>query len=260
MARPQDLPDFESPPLGEVSIGVSFNQLDHFKAPHYGLLWSALGIDFPTVQHAAPIGNVIVDPLGIPFPRVLYVHRDDNELVQLQPDRLIFNWRNSGPRPSYPRYEVIREKFVNHFSRWHEIVRTYGLGELKPTGQELSYVNHIPKGFGWNSRADMGKVIRGLSPPSEQRKSLAVLKDTVAVWVFDLPLGGGDLAVTAKFGIRQPDGQELLILELKARKLFETPATEPDWAWFDMARRAIVEGFSEITWPDVQQSIWKRIK
>ncbi len=86
------LPSYKSPPVDEVVCGYRFEPLSQLKVVHIGLLWEKFRNDFPNVQHAAPIstdGSIFVDETtGIPLPRVWFISKADNELIQFQPDRL----------------------------------------------------------------------------------------------------------------------------------------------------------------------------
>src|SRR5258707_9734421 len=98
------LPSYKNPPVDEVVCGFKFDPLSQLKVAHIGLLWERFRGEFPNVQHAAPIsndGSILVDETtGIPLPRVWFISKADNELIQFQPDRLYYNWRHRGD--NYP--------------------------------------------------------------------------------------------------------------------------------------------------------------
>jgi hypothetical protein len=52
--------------------------------------------------------------------------------------------RKVAPDASYPRYEVIRERFEKHFMAFARILGTHGLGAPKIDQCEVSYINQIP--------------------------------------------------------------------------------------------------------------------
>jgi len=68
-----ELPDYASPPLIEVACGVRFSPINSLKIPHYGLFWKDVYDDFPTSQHASPLGDLSerIEPSGFPLPRVI---------------------------------------------------------------------------------------------------------------------------------------------------------------------------------------------
>ena len=53
--RPHGLPDFRSPPVTEVVIGVQFNSLRGFLTPHLGLVWEKFKDNFPHLEEQMPL-------------------------------------------------------------------------------------------------------------------------------------------------------------------------------------------------------------
>src|SRR5262245_26513290 len=104
------LPDFEAPPVTEVSLGVQFRPLESLRVLHLGLLWQDFRESFPNSEEHPPLPSV-VETFGKPraapsislelqelpsVPRVFFLNADQTELVQVQQDRLIRNWRQHG--------------------------------------------------------------------------------------------------------------------------------------------------------------------
>src|SRR5690349_15910910 len=99
--RPDDLPDFTNPPVTEVVLGVQFNNLSGFQAPHLGLVWEKFRSNFPHIEEHPPIqpafetfgsnpGMSLVMPLVLPpwMPRIFFVNDDRTQLLQVQRDRV----------------------------------------------------------------------------------------------------------------------------------------------------------------------------
>lgn len=90
---------FKAPPVNEVIVGKAFDRCDALLLPFFGRFWDLVQGDFPKVQHAPlltdeGVSNVAVDPASqLPLPRVWFVSEDEHRLLQLQPDRFFFNWR-----------------------------------------------------------------------------------------------------------------------------------------------------------------------
>ena len=49
----------------------------------------------------------------MPAPRFWFVNESGNELVQVQRDRFIRNWRKTEGQPGYPSYDNLREAFAD---------------------------------------------------------------------------------------------------------------------------------------------------
>lgn len=72
-----------------------------------------------------------------------------------------------------------------------------------------------------------------------------------------MPEEKGILTVSLRKGIRTADKTPLLVLELKARGPAKSNSGEEMRRWFDSAHEMIVLGFSDLTNPDVQKSLWE---
>ena len=53
--RPDNLPDFNDPPVAEVVLGLQFNPLTKFRSVHIGALWEHFRDNFPKVSEHPPL-------------------------------------------------------------------------------------------------------------------------------------------------------------------------------------------------------------
>jgi uncharacterized protein (TIGR04255 family) len=261
-ASPNPLPSYGQLPVDEVVCGFTFEPLRQFKIPHIGLLWQRFRQDYPTVQHAVPIASdsslLVDEATRIPLPRVWFISNGDNELIQLQLDRFYYNWRRRGDE--YPRYPSIIEKFERGKSDLEAFTSELALGTIKPLECELTYINHIPRGQGWENTDDLAKLFRDFTWQKKKHQFLPN-PGTIAWQVrFELPEGKGWLNVKLNQATRKADGVPSYILELTAKGLGEEKSAKAIHSWFDMAHEWIVRGFTDLTETAVQESIWKREK
>src|SRR5450755_2075231 len=143
--RPSDLPDFSDPPVVETVLSVQFERLTVPRTAHFGMYWSELYERFPKSEERAELSPAIetfndsVAPaVGIQFealeappsPRFWFATDNGTELIQLQRDRFIKNWRKSGEGDEYPRYEPIRAGFESDFAGFRDFVTRHQLGEI----------------------------------------------------------------------------------------------------------------------------------
>lgn len=154
---PDALPDFREPPLQEVALSVQFTPLDALSVPHIGLLWDGFRERFPKTEEHPPIepaferfGAVqIREPIRLrvrqkyPRPRVWFVNDEETNLLQIQEDRFVSNWRRRSAEAEYPRYPILRKSFLGDFGTFQDFVRTHDLGELDLVQCEVTYVNHF---------------------------------------------------------------------------------------------------------------------
>ncbi|MBI4525528.1 MAG: TIGR04255 family protein [Deltaproteobacteria bacterium] len=256
----EPLPSYKQPPVDEVVCGFAFEPLRQLKVPHIGLLWEKLRNEYPNVQHAVPIATdtswSVDEATGIPLPRIWFISKADNELIQLQLDRFYYNWRHRGD--GYPRYNSIIKKFEKAKSHLEAFVTELLLGTVKPLECELTYINHIPKGQGWESINDLPKVIRDFTWQKEKHEFLSNPANVAWQVRFELPEGKGWLNVKLNQATRKVDGVPSLILELTAKGLGEEKTANAMRNWFDLAHEWIVRGFTDLTQRQIQETIWKR--
>ena len=254
------LPSYKQSPVDEVVCGIRFEPLPQLKVPHIGLLWEKFRQEYPVTQHAIPIAtdtSLLVDETtGVPLPRIWFISKADNELVQFQLDRFYYNWRHRGD--DYPRYPSIVEKFEKAKRQLDAFTDELLLGTITIVECELTYINHIPKGQGWESIDDLPKVIRDFTWQKQKHSFLPAPANVAWQTRFPLPNGKGWLNVKLNQAKRKVDGVPLLILELAAKGLGkETPATALR-NWFDLAHEWIVRSFTDLTTKEIQETIWKR--
>ncbi|MBI4192475.1 MAG: TIGR04255 family protein, partial [Betaproteobacteria bacterium] len=155
LSRPP-LPDFRNPPVGEVVLSLQFSPIPGFQATHLGLLWSRFRTKYPKSETYPPIDPVIeqfgtrpqpaqrirLEVIQSGFmPRAWFLNEDGTELVQVQQDRFIRNWRKLKETDEYPRYEKLRERFEEDFKEFNQFIRAENLPEIVPNQCEVTYIN-----------------------------------------------------------------------------------------------------------------------
>src|SRR4051812_4830260 len=94
------LPSFRTPPVAEVVAGAIFDvSIPGFLIPHVGLFWQRIKNEFPETQHFMPLIPPTGEPkwvdssLGVPLPRVWFLSKTKQNIIQLQGDCFFYNWR-----------------------------------------------------------------------------------------------------------------------------------------------------------------------
>lgn len=258
------LPEFLTPPIVEVVIGVSFKRLK-LLLPHYGIYWSSLQPDFPKVLEAPPIQRVLErfpDDDNPPIidlevttrpilPRQLFASADDSHLIQIQEDRFILNWRRVSEEEEYPRFSNVFKQFESRLEEFKSFLEKIGQ-RLEPVQYELTYLNHL-EGFGLQKIETVIPSVRAVIPDA------TILKQTESMdfhLTFRLPNRQGRLHATVKSG--EHIKGDFINLEFTARS---APIIEDDSSmkdWFEIAREWIVRGFCDLTDSNVQSERWKR--
>jgi uncharacterized protein (TIGR04255 family) len=269
MSRPADLPDFENPPVVEVVLSVQFEPLSGMRAAHFGLFWDQIRGRYPRTEERLALDPVVErfpEParrrLGLqfpileipPLPRFWFLHETENELLQVQTDRFIKNWRKTGEGDAYPRYENVKEWFQQDFKEFQEFASREKLGTIGVNQCEVTYVNHIVPGEVWASHEDLDKVFTLWKQPSAPFPGKA--EDAVFHARFPIRDGSGHpvgrLHADVQAALHSADNKPMFVLNLTARGLLGR-STE----FFDLGREWIVRSFAEMTTTEMHH-VWKR--
>ncbi|WLD13783.1 TIGR04255 family protein [Planctellipticum variicoloris] len=267
----EPLPEYELPPVIEVVIGAQFAPIAGFLPTHLGLFWQEIRREYPAVEVAAPLAPVVertnfrsatelsqVEVAAVPpLPRMFFIDATSTWLLQLQPDRFLQNWRRSSGDQQYPRFPAVRQRFLSSWSRLFEFCGHQELAPPEVNQLEVTYINHIEAGEGWQPAVGVSEVFRDFRWDSNAR-FLPVPEAIAWKASFALPRDHGRLHVSVRQAVRRTDDAPVLLCELTARGMPLDRQTEAIAAWIDLAREWIVRGFTDITTDVVQRKHWKR--
>lgn len=269
----QPLPEFDNPPVVEVALSVQFEKLASLHAPQLGYVWQLYRNRFPKTEEQPPLepafeqfGPRAVGRPGVrlelvpapPAPRLWLLNESGTELVQVQQDRFVRNWRKQDDGDEYPRYKCLSGLFREDFLAFCRLIEAEQWGRVEPNQCEVTYVNIIAEG--WQDHGDVGQVLtffspsysdEGLGKPEEAAISLKyVLKDEAGE-------PAGRLHIAANPVIRVSDNRPAIRLHLTARGKPRTSNIDGVMAFLDQGHEAIVQGFASITTTKMHQ-VWKR--
>ncbi|MDP6557885.1 MAG: TIGR04255 family protein [Pirellulaceae bacterium] len=265
----QPLPEFENPPVVEVALSVQFDRLD-VTTVQLGTVWQRFRDRFARVEEKLELDaaferfgppekkvpGVRFEVGGLPTPRLWFIDESGSELVQVQRDRFIRNWRKIDGQPNYPRYDTLRAAFVNDWEIFSGFVAEELKASLVPNQCEVTYVNIIEAIdssrldqilaciSGSNSDEYLGK------PEGAEVQFRYVLKDeTEKPW--------GRLHVAAGSAMRATDNQPVVRLSLTARGATASKDTAGAMNTLDAGHEAVVRGFTSMTSPEMHTA-WGR--
>ncbi|MGH7067906.1 MAG: TIGR04255 family protein [Acetobacteraceae bacterium] len=264
---------FDRPPVVEVACGVLFDTAPPLRSAYLGLYWKGIRKDFPKIEEALPLARTIEpkgpSPTGMalvgigplpPLRRTWFVSEDGCNLIQVQEDRFLFNWKRTGEQDNYPSYEQVVGQFNRRLAGFLAFLDREGFGLPTYRQFELTYVNQIPIG-----QTPEGLAVREttvLVDHVPQARPDRFLPEPEAInWtsIYPLPNGEGRLHAAARSGFSEV-GARVLHLEMTARGI-PTEASEANrQGWFDQAHCWITRGFADLTAPDIQRYVWKRTK
>lgn len=262
------LPAFDRPPVAETALGVEFVPLREWGVPHFGLFWHDIRHEYPKFQVQPPLGSQIerfdsearpsqtlTFELGDPSrARCWFFHENDVQLLQLQDSRFILNWRKLTEDTEYPHYAQFRPRFVDEWSRFARFLERNGLGIPVLVQCEVTYVNIIPRGHGWQDYGELQKV----TPAWSGKHQWLPCPESVALNArYVVPGNRGRLHVALQPVVRNADAAEALQLTLTARGHPSSPGLEGILDWFDVGHEWIVRGFTDLT-SEHMHKLWKR--
>ncbi len=264
----QPLPKYAKPPVVEVALSVQFEQLD-LTAAHLGLVWELFRDRFPKIQEKSELApeierfapaerrvpGVRFKIESVPATRFWFVSDSGDELVQVQRDRFIRNWRKTEDSPEYPSYSTLCKKFKKDWYKFAKFVTEECSLTLVPNQCELTYVNivedvdsnHFANVFTWVN----GSYSDGYLSNVEEAELILryVLQNEP-----DEPWGRLHISTEPALTL---DGKPAVRLALTARGEPKTQDFDGIRGFLDKGHEAIVRGFTSITTVEMHK-IWER--
>ena len=266
--------EFEHPPISEVVLGVQFTPPAGWSVAHLGLLWSQFRNDFPRTETHAPLEPAIEEfeptalfaPVRIvvadqpPPPRLWMLNASGSELIQVQQDRFIHNWRKVDDTTPYPRYARLRDQFARELEQFQRFLCDQGLSVPTFDQCEITYVDVLAAGAGWERHGQLSEILTCWRPPAEtgrlaEPESAQIALHYVIPDDTGQPLGRLHVFVAPA---TQPDtGQPVLTLTFTARGRPEGEGLPGVLRFLDRGHEWLVQGFVALT-SEKMQRIWGR--
>jgi uncharacterized protein (TIGR04255 family) len=256
------LPTFDVPPVNEVAIGVDFAPIQGWNVTHYGLLYKHFIERYPNVLAQPPLPAQMETfgekPPGFPLSfsfstapdtRCWFIDSTDGQLLQVQSDKFLRNWRKRDGSREYPRYKVFRREFMADWKRFLDFVKGLGLPPPQPRQCEILYINHLELGV---PLPDMFTFVK--APP---RDFLPEPESANFAVSYRIPGILARLHVVLNRAVRIQDGAEVLQFSLTARG--QPAGTTPDnlMEWFDVGHEWIIRAFDDLTTTQMHR-LWQK--
>jgi len=263
------LPEYAAPPVVETSVGIQFDGLDGYNSLSVAAFRSQIASDFPAIEELPPLepayetfgpgDSRLAQPqiqviAGAIQPRFCFVALDRSELVQIQRDRLFYNWRKTEKGEAYPRYTHVRRRLETQLALLADWAKRERIGEPVPTQCEAIYVNRIPLADAEGNKCGLSFIfpwLKGLMGMTEdgsfqfRRRLHDETGDPVARLNFNL-----------RYGSDESGGREAL-LQLHVRGRPSDSTLDGCLRMIDAEREVIVRTFTEIT-SDAAHQLWER--
>ncbi len=241
---------------------------------HLGLLWEKFRSAYPEAEIKVAVPQQLEDldatteVPGIqfelldapPIPRAWFKSLDDTEVVQVQSDRIGYNWRRVKGEEVYPRFPYVRDRFEHAVETVTGFVEEQGLSSsLAPVQCEVVYLNEIPAMRGGLGHGDPDPVLRLWKPVEEVYPGPA--EDVRFATRHRLPkddrLAGGRLIVEVQPVMRLTDAVPVYRLSLTVRGVPVGPSKGDILSFVDFGHEVIVRAFASITTPGMHEE-WGR--
>lgn len=260
---------FKNAPVIETVLSIQFAPIPNFSLPHFGLYWKEIRNEFRDCQVKPPILHLVEEfgPGPVQRPpsfnlelsseraiRYWFIEEKGNSFLQLQQDRLLYNWQKVNPDDKYPRYQEIRSKFFEEWRRFCAFLENEKLSQPEVDQCEVTYVNHIEYTAGTESCGELNKVVAYWSG----RSSGSFLPEPEKVNInvrYLMPENRGRLYISLQPVIRTRDAMEVLQLNLTSRGAPASSKTEEIFDWLDLGREWIVQGFTDFT-TETMHDLW----
>ena len=255
------LPDYEKPPVVETALAVRFAPIAGWNVLHFGKLLQAYKDWYPKLELKPPVGNIEiqispqVDSFDLPL-RLWLIDASDSQLIQVQHNFFMRNWRKTASVTEYAHYEEVKPLFSRDWSVFCEFLDNQKLPRPDVWQCEVTYINHVERGKEWESPRDFQRLFK-------------IWKDTKLAEPLESPEAGsfvvsyaleGDnrLQFTGQPALRRTDGKEVFQLIITATGRPEDSSLTNLLSWLDEGRASVVNGFTAFT-TDEAQKIWRRI-
>ena len=265
-------PKFEKPPVIEVAFAVTFRTPKPLQTIHLGLFWKTIQERFPNFSDHPPTQGVVeTAPSAVPGPqvqftigqlqplrRIMLASDKENNLLQLQQDRLIFNWKRSPSDSGCPDYASAYADFDGLLNRFEQFLKTENIGDLTYIQYELQYVNLIGQESGLNV-VDEASVFVDHTRDTSRKRFLPPPMGYTWSTSYPLPEDSGRLHMMAQAVLVPPKMERHIRYDIVARGIPSSGKDTSRSHWFTTAHDWITNGFEDATSTKLHQSAWNKL-
>lgn len=247
-----------------------FESLENFQSTYLGLFWDTIKAEFPIFEEKPYLVPKIEsykiefdkppsEELKFPqLPRLWFLSENKNEILQLQQDQFLNNWRKVRDDDKYPHYDEIIQKYENQFNNFNAFVNKHKIGEIKPLQYELTYVNHISSLNGWGKDTPIENIFPKFNLNFEKKNFLPKYESFHWTNTYRLPNEEGRLYSQIRLVRNKDHADPLIQFQLRVTGINRKPSLDKMRSWFDLAHEWIILSFVELTNEKAQKEYWGR--
>lgn len=257
MARPTELPDFRSPPLIEVVVGIQFAPVQGYQQIRAGEVWALFRKDYPRVEELAPL-QPMFETFGLPqggqtglgitvgptHSRFWFISSSGDELIQFQRDRILHNWRKIGVQQNeYPRFEKIISTFASEIRALNDYFIDLAGKPAAINQCEISYINHIEL-EAEDRQTDAGDWLRFIRFDQNELEDISVVFRKTIQATDGRPQGRLTCEAVSTLDV---NGRKIILFTLTARGAPVHSTIESALEFLTIGREMIVTSFADFT-------------
>lgn len=222
-------------PLAEMLLGVQFGN-QTLSLPAIFSFYHEIKNDFPLIQEH-PVTPNVIENLDKPTDVILlsgfqsrkfFITKNEGKLIQLQANRMNFNWRKVKENDEYPRFNNVYSEFLELYTKLEKISKVNFLINQ----YEIAYINHVP-------------LIEFSSNPSN---IISIIQDTIHLgninFTFGIPVKelGGNVTVVIQKGKNKETNQDILMIQFSLRGFSSQINLK---TWFEQAHDVLIDLFKK---------------
>lgn len=227
-------------PIVELVVGMHFNGFVFSNQEIYGF-YNTIKDRYPIIQEHPPLPFLINKPVdltvdkSLPFftSRKFFLNELENKLIQIQLDKVLFNWRKTTHDDQYPHFNKVYAEFVGI------IKQLKSLDEISKNicQLEVTYLDHI-------LLDDFDKTDFNPSCIFNLYKLNGIVNHIRSTFIFPNSEIEGNFTIDLKSAINNTKNKKLFVLETNCRGSLGNKTIDE---WFYCAHSSILKLFREIT-------------
>lgn len=242
--------EYKNAPIAEVVIGMQFDG-KVFDNPYIYNFYQDYKGQFPIIKENPALPSVIERIEGGAENKILqgfesrkfFINGNNSKLIQLQPDRLLFNWKRTTEQLEYPHFHAVLEEFMNIYTRLDADCDL----DTKITQVEITYLDHIVLDNFQKTDFNPNGILDIIA--FNEETNINHLKFEIGIPKEEL---SGNIKVNITSALRNQDKGKVLVMENTCRGALGKLKKEE---WFKKAHNELIDLFDSIT-SDNAKKVW----
>ncbi len=245
---------FQNPPLIEVVMGIQFESEIFSEKKIFEIYSKLFEDDFPTLEMQSLLPTNIekeepeqqsqqVLAFSNGSNRKFFISANGQKLLQIQGNRLVFNWRTVEGGEDYPDYENVFVHFYKIVKQIDGVIPIFD----SINQYEITYVDHARVSDFETSYFSISSMFNQFN----LEHNLRTVGCDYSVWKVEI---GGNLHVKYQSAFRTASREKVIVVESTCRGYIQGSLDFK--GWFDAAHKILIEEFVNSLTEEAKK-IWK---